>query len=355
MLAALALGGWIFMQGQKSAAPTALTPTPASAISQANAVATKLNAHNLATKLGKPVTVATAAVVAKPVAAPAAKPKVVVKVTTPAAAAATKKAVVTRVVKPAVVKHVAKLPNGTPNTIATLLSTHAVVVVLLYDPRSKVDYYTFTEAQLGAQQAGAGFLSVDVLNQRQAAPFTRAYGVLQDPTIMFFVHPGRLVQQFSGFADHETVSQAANNEAVKSGWVQKKTAGAAATTTNRTLVVWRTKANAVCVTNQAGTRQALLVTASDAEVTVYARGLEKQINRDVIGLSALALPAAASDRALVATFIESLKKMGRDVESYLQARLKHDTVTANSRYVVVKQDTARSTKLSTQLAVLECG
>ena len=88
---------------------------------------------------------------------------------------------------------------------------------------------------------------------------------------------------------------------------------------------------------------------------MYANGLQKQLNRNVTELSALALPAAASDRALIASFIESLRKTSRDIQSYLQARLKHDAVTANSRYVVVKQDTSRSTKLSRQLVVLECG
>lgn len=365
MLAALALGGWMFMQSQSggSAAPTALTPSPSSAISQANAVAGKLNAHNLATAAGK--TDATAAATTKPVAAAVAKPKVhvKVKVTVPATAAvktaATKHAVAKHVVKPAVVKHVAaKLPNGTPNTIASLLATHAVVVVLLYNPHSKVDYYSLNEAQLGASQANAGFLAVDVLDQRQAAPFTRAYGVLQDPTVMFFVHPGRLVQQLIGFADHETVLQAASNEAVKSGWVQKRVqrrASAVAASADAAIAAWRTKANAVCKANQSLGHQALPANAADARGVVYVRGMERQIGLVVVGLSALQPPATAAGRALTNSFTESLSKMRRDYESFLQARLKNDALTAKTRLVVLKQDDARAKSLAQQIGLTECG
>ena len=104
-----------------------------------------------------------------------------------------------------------KLLPGTPHTIASLLGTHRVVVVLLYNPRAKVDSFSLGEAALGALQAKAGFLRVDVLNQRQASPFMKAYGVLQDPTLLFFIRPGKLVHKLYGFADHETVSQAAIN------------------------------------------------------------------------------------------------------------------------------------------------
>ena len=140
----------------------------------------------------------------------------------------------------------------------------------LDNPHSKVDYYTLTEAQLGAQEASAGFLSVDVLNQRQAAPFTRAYGVLQDPTIMFFVDPGRLAQQFSGFADYETISQAANNEAVKRLGAEEDRQRRCNTKQDSRRVAHEGERR--LRQEPGGTQQAALVTASDAEVTVYATG-----------------------------------------------------------------------------------
>jgi hypothetical protein len=109
------------------------------------------------------------------------------------------------------------LAAGTPTTIASQLATHSVVVVLLYNPTAKVDSYSLGEAVLGAQQARAGFLRVNVLNQAQALPFSKAYGVLQDPTILFFTRPGKLVQKLVGFADHESIAQAAANAALGLG------------------------------------------------------------------------------------------------------------------------------------------
>jgi thiol:disulfide interchange protein len=212
LLGALAMGGWVMTAGMRGgSSPTeAATPTPLlSGVAQANAVAGKLTAHNKATAAGKPDAAATA----KPKTAAAAKPKTVAPKAKPAINA----------VKPAPASVAAaktpapKVPAGTPHTIAGLLATHSVVVVLLYNPRAKVDDFSLGEAALGASMAKAGFLRVDVLNQRQAEPFLKAYGVLQDPTILFFTRPGKLVHKLYGFADHETVSQAAANAALGLG------------------------------------------------------------------------------------------------------------------------------------------
>jgi len=116
--------------------------------------------------------------------------------------------------KPAV-----KLIKGTPTTIAGQLATHDVVIVLLYDPSARVDDYSLAESQLGAKDSGAGFLAVNVMNQHQASPFTTAYGVLQDPTVLFFKRPGKLALKLVGYADHDTIAQAAKNAALGLGTV----------------------------------------------------------------------------------------------------------------------------------------
>jgi len=85
--------------------------------------------------------------------------------------------------------------------------------VLLYDPQAKIDKVSLGETQLGAERAKAGFLRVSVLRQRQVLPFAKTYGVLQVPTILFFARPGKLVQKLTGYADQDTVSQAALNAA----------------------------------------------------------------------------------------------------------------------------------------------
>jgi len=183
VLAALAMGAWTFTAGRSntdlstSAATGSVAQHPVAA---AQSAAKQLSAHNRATAAGKPDVVQ-----------PAKRPVVShVRKATPAAKA-----------------------DGAPTTIASVLRRHRVAVVLLYDPETTVNSLSLGEAQLGANHAHAGFLRVNVLKQRQIEPFAKTYGVLQVPTVLFFARPGKLVQKLSGFADQETVAQAALNAA----------------------------------------------------------------------------------------------------------------------------------------------
>ena len=224
MLAALGVGAWTFVLGSKTgsnnpAQSPALGSVGQNPIAAAQAVAGKLSAHNTATAHGAAATAAAATAAAAAAAKPkTAKPKVTTAgtakpaVTTPAATpASTAKAPAATTAK---TKARATTQDGTPTTIASLLKTYASVVVLLYDAQAPVDQYSIAEAKLGASRAHAGFITVNVMNQREAAPFTKAYGVLQDPSVLFFSRPGKLVQKLSGFADHDTVAQAAINAAL---------------------------------------------------------------------------------------------------------------------------------------------
>jgi hypothetical protein len=352
LLSALAMGAWMTLgsAGGTSAGPAdnALA-APLAAEAQAKAAAAKLSAHNVNTAAGKPDTT----VPAKAKVKTAAKPKVTAAAKPAAKVKAAPKATPAR--KPPAMK----LLEGTPRTIGSLLATHGVVVVLLYNPKAKVDSYSLGEAVLGAQQASAGFLRVNVLDQAQALPFAAAYGVLQDPTLLFFVRPGKLVQKLVGFADHETIAQAATNEAVLAGWVptaaQRKLSAAATVAAESNLASWRTNANDVCKSNQVFGRQALPATATDAQGAAYVRGFEKQMDRVIVGLTALPLPSAASDRALAGSFINLVKKERRDLESFLQARLNHDAVASNARWSVLLQDETKGSALAKRLGLSECG
>ena len=188
LLAALAMGAWMMTAGRTDAGVDEpleeLRP-----VRKAESVATKLSGHNLATAAGKP---AATKPVAKPVATPAAKP--------------VEKPVARKASKP-------HLADGTPRTIAGVLATNRVVVVLLYDSESKVDEYSVSEAVLGAKSTGAGFFRVDVRNEKLATTFTKAYGVLQAPSVLVFKRPGTLALKLNGFVDHQTVEQAVLNVA----------------------------------------------------------------------------------------------------------------------------------------------
>ncbi len=105
-------------------------------------------------------------------------------------------------------------PNGLPRAVAAALSRHAAVVVALYTPEGKVDPIGFAEAKQGAALARAGFVAINVFDARTAAPLMTKLGVvLRAPAVLVFKRPGDLATRIDGFADRETVAQAAQNAA----------------------------------------------------------------------------------------------------------------------------------------------
>jgi hypothetical protein len=108
---------------------------------------------------------------------------------------------------------IAALAAGLPNAIATALGRHQTVVVSLYNPYSEVDGIAFAEARAGAKNAGVGFVPLNVLSEAQVGKLTQMLGLLPDPGLLVYIRPGTLVARISGFADKETVAQAAQNAA----------------------------------------------------------------------------------------------------------------------------------------------
>jgi hypothetical protein len=191
LLAAVLVGGGMTMlgRGHSSAAPTHV-----------------INRHPFGTHVKKHATAPKnqhAAVTARPKAAASAKPK--------AAAAPAAPAVKNPPRTPAATK--AALAAGLPARVAVALGTHDVVVVSLFNPYSKVDAISFAEARAGAKLAGVGFVSLDVLSKAQVEKLTEELGLLPDPGVLVYVRPARLAGRISGFADKETVAQAAQNAA----------------------------------------------------------------------------------------------------------------------------------------------
>jgi hypothetical protein len=116
--------------------------------------------------------------------------------------------------KPSVVA--AALAAGLPAPLARALGQHEVVVVSLYNPYSRVDGISFAEARAGAELAGAGFTPLNVLSQAQVGKLTEQLGLLPDPGVLVYVRPATLAAKIDGFADKETVAQAAQNAAHRS-------------------------------------------------------------------------------------------------------------------------------------------
>jgi hypothetical protein len=105
----------------------------------------------------------------------------------------------------------AALQAGLPAPLARALGEHRVVVVSLYNPYSEVDGISFAEARAGAQLAGAGFLPLNVLSRAQVGKLTELLGLLPDPGVLVYTRPSTLAIKIGGFADKETVAQAAQN------------------------------------------------------------------------------------------------------------------------------------------------
>jgi hypothetical protein len=121
------------------------------------------------------------------------------------------------VVKPKV--HTPSVIDGMPSALALALRAHPVVVVSLYTPDSSVDSMSTAEAKHGAQAAHVGFVAFNVADNKIVAPLsallagapTPADRVLDGPAVLVFERPSTLFVRFNGFADRDTVAQAAAN------------------------------------------------------------------------------------------------------------------------------------------------
>lgn len=102
------------------------------------------------------------------------------------------------------------LRDRLPVAIQQALASNHVVVVALYDPAAKIDETALKEAGAGAQLAGSTFVPIDV-TQDDVASLNARYGVIQDPAVLVLRPPGDLVVRIDGFADRDTVAQAAAN------------------------------------------------------------------------------------------------------------------------------------------------
>ena len=152
---------------------------------------------------------------AKKVPATASTKKVVVKTTAKPAP----KPVAVPKAKPKV--HVPAVIGGMPSALALALRSHSVVVVSLYTPDASVDSMATDEARHGALAAHVGFVAFNVADEKIVAPLssvltgapTPADRVLDGPAVLVFVRPKALFVRLNGFADRDTVAQAAANAA----------------------------------------------------------------------------------------------------------------------------------------------
>ena len=104
-------------------------------------------------------------------------------------------------------------PTGFPLAVDRALARHKVVVVSLVVPGSHVDELAAGEAKAGAKLGGAGYLSLNVLNERVAHAVLAKLGAVKEPSLLVLKRSGEVVLALEGFVDRETVAQAAANAA----------------------------------------------------------------------------------------------------------------------------------------------
>jgi hypothetical protein len=102
--------------------------------------------------------------------------------------------------------------NRLPASIREALAANRVVVVALFDPNAKIAGTAMREAEAGALLTGTTFVSVDV-SRDELGSLNARYGVIEDPAVLVLRPPGDLVFRIDGFADRNTVAQAAANAA----------------------------------------------------------------------------------------------------------------------------------------------
>jgi hypothetical protein len=94
------------------------------------------------------------------------------------------------------------------------LAHHRVVVVSFYNPKADVDAISVAEAHAGATAARSGFLLVSVLDNKVAGILTALLpsgGLLPEPGVLIYRAPGTIAVRMDGFADRDSVAQAATN------------------------------------------------------------------------------------------------------------------------------------------------
>ncbi len=104
------------------------------------------------------------------------------------------------------------LLKGVPLPVARALSAHKIAVVSLWTPGSESDELAYREAQSGAARAGAGFVRLNVLHDRETSLLLERLGVLEAPAVLIYTrgHASPAVR-LPGFVDREAVLQAVDS------------------------------------------------------------------------------------------------------------------------------------------------
>ena len=100
---------------------------------------------------------------------------------------------------------------GLPNQVAAKLRYSRVVVVSVYLESAPDDRAALIATRKGARSAGAGYVAVNVANNKNATAMNEFVGPVASPTMLVVRRPGKIVTKISGAVDAAVVQQAAHN------------------------------------------------------------------------------------------------------------------------------------------------
>ena len=100
---------------------------------------------------------------------------------------------------------------GLPNQVAAKLRYSRVVVVSVYLASAPDDRAALIATRKGARSAGAGYVAVNVANNKNATAMNEFVGPVASPTMLVVRRPGKIVTKISGAVDAAVVQQAAHN------------------------------------------------------------------------------------------------------------------------------------------------
>jgi hypothetical protein len=106
---------------------------------------------------------------------------------------------------------------GLPAPLASKLRYSKVVVVSLYTGTAPGDRPAVGEARAGAREAGAGFVAINVVDNRRAEELAKFIGPVSSPAMLVVKRPGKIVTRMPGTVDSTVVAQAAHNAGARRG------------------------------------------------------------------------------------------------------------------------------------------
>lgn len=102
------------------------------------------------------------------------------------------------------------LNAGLPANLARQLRREPVVVAAVFAPGAG-DLGAVAQARTGAREVGAGFVTLNALNEKHARAIESLAGTISSPAVLVFKRPGVVKLRLDGFADSTLVAQAAQN------------------------------------------------------------------------------------------------------------------------------------------------